>query len=347
MPGVPESSMDYPSRLIAPLALLLATTLAAACGSSTETPPPPPLPEATLAFTMDSSIYLISSDAGAPPSLLAGDLIEPNWRPDGGALAGVGTWPYPRGPGLPPNQALYLADVRSGGEFQVSEFDWPISGHPLWAPDATSMLFMRVSVMPSSAWVVRISEDGVVENTFGVAEGVPPSWSHDAALVALDSGGIISLIDPWADDTVGRVTGGWPQFSPVNDDLAFRDPTTGHIHLIRTDSTADRDLQVEGYPQIWSPDGTRLAFVGNDGIYMINADGSRLARIGPPDVEVSDAAWSADGRRLAYVTRPSSGPRTIYMAAADGSDPRPVVMAAELCCLAWRPEATLASRSSP
>jgi hypothetical protein len=52
-------------------ALLLAGVLAAACTDSTDphgTPTPPV--EATLAFALDSSIYVISTEEGATPSLL-------------------------------------------------------------------------------------------------------------------------------------------------------------------------------------------------------------------------------------------------------------------------------------
>jgi dipeptidyl aminopeptidase/acylaminoacyl peptidase len=134
-------------------------------------------------------------------------------------------------------------------------------------------------------------------------------------------------------DTVLHVAGFSPRFSTVNDYLAFREPTTGHIHLIRPDSSADRDLQVDGYPLSWSPEGKRIAFEGNAGIYMVNPDGSHLSRIGPADVEVTDLAWSADGRGIAYVVRTSSGPESVYLARADDSDRRAVVTAEGVRCL--------------
>jgi dipeptidyl aminopeptidase/acylaminoacyl peptidase len=126
----------------------------------------------------------------------------------------------------------------------------------------------------------------------------------------------------------------------VNEDLAFRETTSGHIHLIRPDSTVDRDLNVDGDPLTWSGDGSRLGFTGNDGKYLIKADGSGLTRIGPFDAEVSEIAWSADGGWLAYVAGPAGGLKTLYFALADDSHPRPVVSGNDLCCLSWQPATT-------
>ena len=50
---------------------------------------------------------------------------------------------------------------------------------------------------------------------------------------------------------------------------------------------------------IWSPDGHQIAFIGSDGLYVINSDGTNLRHL----VEnrwITSAAWSPDGRRLAF-----------------------------------------------
>src|SRR4029079_5810021 len=53
----------------------------------------------------------------------------------------------------------------------------------------------------------------------------------------------------------------------------------------------------------WSPDGRRLAFVREDEIWIVEADGSRLTRVVAKPGGGRDPRWSPDGRRLAFVSR--------------------------------------------
>ncbi len=53
----------------------------------------------------------------------------------------------------------------------------------------------------------------------------------------------------------------------------------------------------------WSPDGRRLAFVRDDEIWIVEADGSRLTRVVAKPAGGRDPRWSPDGRRLAYLSR--------------------------------------------
>jgi dipeptidyl aminopeptidase/acylaminoacyl peptidase len=53
----------------------------------------------------------------------------------------------------------------------------------------------------------------------------------------------------------------------------------------------------------WSPDGRRLAFVRDDEIWVVEADGSRLTRaVGKPGGG-REPRWSPDGLRLAFLSR--------------------------------------------
>lgn len=56
------------------------------------------------------------------------------------------------------------------------------------------------------------------------------------------------------------------------------------------------------HPQ-WSPDGRRLAFVRDDEIWIVEADGSRLTRVVAKPGGGRDPRWSPDGRRLAFLSR--------------------------------------------
>ena len=52
----------------------------------------------------------------------------------------------------------------------------------------------------------------------------------------------------------------------------------------------------------WSPDGRRLAYVRDDEIWVMEADGSRVTRVvGAPGG--NQPRWSPDGHRLAFISR--------------------------------------------
>jgi Tol biopolymer transport system component len=61
----------------------------------------------------------------------------------------------------------------------------------------------------------------------------------------------------------------------------------------------------------WSPDGTKIAYDGDDGLYVMNADGSDQTKVAAGQ----DAAWSRDGTRIAF----EGAGGAIWSVAPDGS----------------------------
>jgi dipeptidyl aminopeptidase/acylaminoacyl peptidase len=53
----------------------------------------------------------------------------------------------------------------------------------------------------------------------------------------------------------------------------------------------------------WSPDGRRLAFVREDEVWIVDADGSRLTRVVAKPGGGTSPRWSPDGLRLAFLSR--------------------------------------------
>jgi WD40-like Beta Propeller Repeat len=72
----------------------------------------------------------------------------------------------------------------------------------------------------------------------------------------------------------------------------------------------------DGAP-VWSPDGSRLAFCGPGGIWVIGADGSGLRKVIPNGEKPS---WSPDGSRIAYQVRGRVSLGPLRIADADGGN---------------------------
>ena len=74
---------------------------------------------------------------------------------------------------------------------------------------------------------------------------------------------------------------------------------------------------------VWSPDGSRIAFLSSRGgnranIYVMNADGSGVRRLTTDSVfATSRYSWSPDGSRLAFAGGQTTG--HIFVVTADGS----------------------------
>jgi Tol biopolymer transport system component len=87
----------------------------------------------------------------------------------------------------------------------------------------------------------------------------------------------------------------------------------------------------------WSPDGRKLAFAiqprgsagvcdragaCNDEIFVINADGSGLRRLTRNAAPDGHAAWSPDGRKIAFLSQGDGTGADVFVMNGDGSDQR-------------------------
>jgi len=121
--------------------------------------------------------------------------------------------------------------------------------------------------------------------------------------------------------------------------LRVDDPSgqTGGVWSVNADGSHPVDLLktsgVSGGTPDWSPDGTRIAFVGKRpeeifGIYVMSADGSDPIRLTSQEYEAQYPEWSPDGSRIAF-TVVQGGKFDIYVMNADGSGVRQLTHSAD------------------
>ena len=122
------------------------------------------------------------------------------------------------------------------------------------------------------------------------------------------------------------------------------------------DATTDEvDYLAVGSVPVWSPDGSRIAFLSDynyadppdgrrtrveadPGLFSMAADGSDIQRLAPADPgDVGlPPRWSPDGQLLAFVRGVGSAEQAVYTVGADGSNLRQVSAAASLP--SWSPD---------
>ena len=107
------------------------------------------------------------------------------------------------------------------------------------------------------------------------------------------------------------------------------------LYVINPDGTGMRRLSSEAVDTdpAWSPDGSRIAFVGGlsnarAGIYLMNADGTGVRRVTDSGLLVDGSdlgpAWSPDGSRIAFAREgreegAETGNADIYAVSPDGN----------------------------
>jgi hypothetical protein len=143
-----------------------------------------------------------------------------------------------------------------------------------------------------------------------------PAWSPDDSRLAVPvnlfspdragvyivpvAGGEPALVTLGPDDDFIAETISW---SPVGDRLAFSMPCPDNVECRdvfvmdldgnATNLTQHRVFFADG--PSWSPDGTRLVFEGNEGLFLINSDGTGLARLTRDDNRVDrQPTWASE-----------------------------------------------------
>jgi WD40 repeat protein len=239
-------------------------------------------------------------------------------------------------------EGIFTIDPDGGGEAFLTEGSWP-----RWSPDGTKLVVMSD---PFGTAMYTMNSDGSGRAPLG--PGVTPSWSPDGRkIVFVDN--VDGYSELWvmnADGTgrdpitsyQGDASPIGPAWSPRDDRIAYVVSAGGvsRIHVINPDGTGDQTLPSGNYASRvdWSPDATKILFTGqiddgygSDAPFVINPDGTGLARVGTIQgdrsipVSVYGFAFSPDGTKIIY-TRAECNfhgfcAYALYLANADGSDP--------------------------
>jgi Tol biopolymer transport system component len=242
-----------------------------------------------------------------PPAFARCGVLEPAWSPDGTRLAYVhGQVDWPRG--LDTTLGLYVTDADAGHARRLTECGTcgtQFGGTISWSPDSS-----RIAFSGSDDW-------GWDAQSLSL-------WTVDAATGARQQ---LTSCQP------GRCSDSDPDWSPDGQRIAFSrtDKTTSRIYTVRPDGSGLTPITTVGgarHPR-WSPDGQTIAFTAHDGLYLVDADGTKPSKRlvagtaavpGTLGSRPSVPSWSPDGSKLVYTTLSELTMGTdVWTIGADGS----------------------------
>ena len=200
-----------------------------------------------------------------------------------------------------------------------------IDAAPAFSRDGTRLAFLRHAEGRMALWVSDVRGQNLRELASGIVAYAFEAGPNPAA---------------------------WMEWSPDGHSILLSTPGAAGraITIVSTvEGGGVRTLNIphaEG-PTWRPPDGNEILFRKMEqdgfGLFAVRADGTGLRTVipatGDAEFDALFFGWSTDGQKIAYQWVDPSGPRLVFVAGADGSDPQPITTA-ESVGAAWSPDGT-------
>lgn len=179
--------------------------------------------------------------------------------------------------------------------------------YPAWSRDGSLIAFSSGQTRGNELWLMNA--DGTHPHPAGAfppcgSDYVSLTWSPTANRLAAECSGNTRVFDfrtgasySLSDAINSAIV--QPDWSPNENRLAFGKGSFGDVFSVPADGTSPASVLITHASDVaWSPDGSRLAFVGDGGIFIANVDGSGRKQL--TTAWDDGPTWSPDGRWLAF-----------------------------------------------
>ena len=236
-----------------------------------------------------SDLWVVDVATEETRRIHGGDVVQAGWSPDGERIV---YWAQEAG-----RRDIWTMAADDTDPIRLTDDD-PLDWNPVWSPDGF-IYFSSDRGGNMNLWRVPVAASGVLEGepqpvTTGVVEvSQHPTISADGTRLAYAARTNSRNIQRIGFDPASKQTTGFPEAVTEGSILSeWSDP---------------------------SQDGQAVAFMRQDDIFVIRADGSELNRLTNDDFNDRRPKWSPDGDKILFYSNRGGGLYQIWVMNPDGS----------------------------
>lgn len=239
---------------------------------------------------------------------------------------------------------LWLVETAGGDPRQLTTA-YANDSTPRWSPDGETVAFVSDREECKELWLIPADFGEACRLTHGSSDVSQPAWSPGGqSLVYVTKANPPTTDDPTHAPKEGSDVRVITQLGYKTDGEGFWDGRYKHLFTIPVtggEATQLTDGPWDDTQPVWSPDGSRIAFISRrtpdrewtivSDLYTIPAGGGDTTQLTKSVGPFKSPAWSPDGKQIAFLGHdqpPETGPTTqdwVWVVPADGSGaPKPL-----------------------